>query len=955
MGILEKLRPTPRWKHTDPSVRAAAVYELGPDEGDALRALAREDPDARVRRAAVTRIDDISVLADVARTDPDEDVRNEAIRGLAGLAAEADDVSSATDAVRQLLGLGRTKEVVVVARASTSVGVRAAIVDLLEDQKALGSVSRHAQDNETRLRALARIADAEELLNVALKAEHTDVAVAALERINGPEQLAAIAQRARNKVAARRARTKLRGIEEPAEPAREESAPMTAEDRRRAIELLQRAESIVTVPDPGEAAARFAETRLAWAEFQADVVVDSGIAQQFEAASDAVREAIVERQRERAAEQERAEALAREQADRVAICQQIENLSGDDANDRIAELKVQWDGLPPMPSEYAASLNRRFQDGCRAYEDRERRRMLARAAAGRLETLATELEQLIASDQPLEEIVARWRGLRRDADVLREHASANPDAAERLEKSISTIEEKEHEHQQRRAKVEQDNLKRLQQIVRQVETLAGGEQMSLKAGDRALRDIRSAIDDRAPLPSKKDRQDIQGRLEAARLKIAPRVQELRDADEWQRWANLTVQEALCKEMEELKSEENLDVASRRMRELQGRWKQVALAPRAQGEAMWRRFKTAQDAVFARTSVQMAAQNEERAANLVKKQALCERAASMADSSDWVRTAAEIQKLQAEWKTIGPVSRGHEKAVWERFRAACDRFFTRRQEDLKHRKEEWAANLAKKEELCQKAEALAESTEWDITATEVKRLQAEWKTVGPVRKSKSEAVWQRFRGSCDRFFDRYKHRDQLELQQKAAARDTIIRQLEALLPHNGDAPGEAPPNLYGTVQEARTRWQQAPEVPRQVQQDLAARYFQAVGRLVGTWPAAFGGTDLDPETTRKRMEKLLSKVEELVPTAQERAQARQLSPTELLAEKWRERLAANTIAGGRAAEENEEIRWRNAEQEVRSAQAQWMRLGPVPPEVAAPLNEQFQRACRKFYDSRRKAS
>jgi hypothetical protein len=81
----------------------------------------------------------------------------------------------------------------------------------------------------------------------------------------------------------------------------------------------------------------------------------------------------------------------------------------------------------------------------------------------------------------------------------------------------------------------------------------------------------------------------------------------------------------------------------------------------------------------------------------------------------------------------------------------------------------------------------------------------------------------------------------------------------------------------------------------------------------------------------------------------------LSPTELLAEKWRERLAANTIAGGRAAEENEEIRWRNAEQEVRSAQAQWMRLGPVPPEVAAPLNEQFQRACRKFYDSRRKAS
>jgi hypothetical protein len=955
MGILEKLRPSPRWKHTDPSVRAAAVYELGPDEGEVLRALAREDADPRVRRAAVTRLDDIASLADIARTDPDEDVRSEAVRGLAGLAAEADEVSNATDAVRQLIALGRTKEVVVVARASTSADVRAAIVDLLDDQKALGSVSRHAQDNATRLRALGRIDDAEELLNVALKAEHTDVAVAALERISEAEPLSAIAQRARNKVAARRARTKLRAIEEPHDAPGEQSTPMTVEERGRAIYLLHSAESFVTIPDPGEAAGKFADVRLAWAEFQADVLVDPALTQQFEAASDAVREAIAERQLERAAEQERAEALSREQSDRVAICLQIEHLSGDDANDRIAELKVQWDGLPPMPSEYAASLNRRFQDGCRAFEDRERRKMLARAAAGRLETLATELEQLIASEQPVEEIVARWRGLRRDADVLREHVSANPGAAARLEQSITTLEEKEQEHQQLRSKVEQDNLKRLQQVVRQVETLAASEQMSLKAGDRGLRDVRAAIEDRAPLPSKKDRQEIQSRLEAARVKIAPRVQELRDADEWQRWANLQVQESLCKEMEALKAEENLDTASRKMRELQGRWKQVALAPRAQGEAMWRRFKTAQDEVFARTSQHLVAQNAERGANLVKKQALCERAASMADSTDWVKSAAEIQQLQAEWKTIGPVSRGHEKAIWERFRAACDRFFTRRQEDLKHRKEEWAANLAKKEELCQKAEALADSTEWDAAGGQLKHLQAEWKTIGPVRKSKSEAVWQRFRGACDRFFDRYKHRDQVELQQKAAARDTIIRELEVLLPRNGDGPGDAPPNLYATIQDARAKWQQAPEVPRQLQQDLAARYHQAVGRLIGTWPEAFSGTDLDPDTTRKRMEKLLTKVEELLPTAQQRVQTRQLSPTELLAEKWRERLAANTIAGGRAAEENEDQRWRNAEQEVRSAQSQWMRLGPVPPEVAGPLNERFQRACRQFHDSRRKAS
>jgi hypothetical protein len=402
-------------------------------------------------------------------------------------------------------------------------------------------------------------------------------------------------------------------------------------------------------------------------------------------------------------------------------------------------------------------------------------------------------------------------------------------------------------------------------------------------------------------------------------------------------------------MDALKGEENLDVASRRMRELQGRWKQVALAPRAQGEAMWRRFKTAQDEVYARTAAQFAAQNAERATNLERKQALCERAVALADSSEWVKTAAEIQALQAEWKTIGPVSRGHEKAIWERFRGACDHFFTRRQDDLKKRKEDWAANLTRKEALCERAEALAASTEWDAAATQLKQLQAEWKTIGPVRKAKSEVIWQRFRTACDQFFDRYKHRDQVDLQEKAAARDAVIRELEALVPYEG-APAEPPENLYLTVQDARIRWTQAPELPRGVQQDMAARYHQALGRLVAAWPAAFTGTDLDPDMTRKRMEKLVARVEELVP--EKGGPKAALSPAELLAQQWRDRLANNTMTGGKSSSENEEARWRAADQEVRNAQAQWARFAPVPAEVAGPLNERFQRACRRFYDARR---
>ena len=952
MGILERLRPQPRWKHSDPTVRAAAVYDLGPEEGDVLRALAREDAEARVRRAAVARLDDVAILGEIARTDPDTDVRNEATRQLTGVGAETRDPVRATEVARQLVEAGRHKEVALMARDNPAADVRSAVVDLIEDPKSLGSVARHARDAATRTRALARLHDAEELLAVSLKAEHTDIAVAALERVGDTDGLAAIAQRGRNKVAARRARVRLRQIEEAVTAVDAPAAQMSVEDLARAAQLLREAEAVVALADPAEAETELARVRLAWAELGADAVIETPLAERFESASEAAREAISERQLERQAEQIRAEAAAREQADRLRVVQQIEELEGAGAEDRIAELKVRWDALPPIPQEYAVSLTRRFQDACRAFEERERRRLLAQAAAGRLQTLAAELEQLVASDVPPQELLARWRGLRRDAEVLREHSEANPEAAERLERAIAVIEEKEQQQVEVRQKQEQDNLRRLQQVCRQVETLAAAEQVTLKAGDRALSEIKNALDGRLPLPTKKDRQEIQARLEAVRSILGPRVQELRDADEWQRWANLQVQEELSKKMEALAEEPDLEVAARRMRELQGRWKQVALAPRTQGEALWRRFKTAQDAVFARTSAHLTAQNEERGQNLAKKQALCEQAEALAQSTDWVKTATALQALQAEWKTVGPVSRGSEKAIWERFRAACDQFFSRRHDDLKKRKDEWSDNLARKEELCARAEALSASTDWEAAAAECKKLQSEWKEIGPVRRSKSDAVWQRFRTACDAFFDRYKHRDQVDLQSKAAARAEVIHELDALAAAASAEGGTVPEGLAEKVQQARAKWQQAPELPRTVQQDLAASYHQALGKIVAAWPSAFAGTDLDPENTRKRMEKLLARVESLSKTAAP-ATAAPASPAELLAQRWRERLAANTMSGGHAVAHAEENRWREAEQEVRSAQSQWARLGPVPAEIAGPLNERFQRVCRKFYDQRRK--
>jgi hypothetical protein len=451
---------------------------------------------------------------------------------------------------------------------------------------------------------------------------------------------------------------------------------------------------------------------------------------------------------------------------------------------------VRWDALPPIPQEYAASLTRRFQDACPALRDRERpAAMLAQARP---------LD--VCRRWPPSSMAARWpsdvtpqeldRALARvcaaTPEVLPRSRRGPIRRGERLERADCG------DRGERAAAVRSPPEAGAGQPAPPPPDLppgrdaAASEQITLKAGDRALAEIRSALEGRLPLPTKKDRQEVQTRLEAVARHPGAAVQELRDADEWQRWANLQVQEELAKKMESLAEEPDLEVAARRMRELQGRWKQVALAPRTQGEALWRRFKTAQDAVFARTSAHLTAQNEERGQNLAKKQSLCEQAEALSTSTDWVKTATALRRCRPSGRR-GPVSRGSEKAIWERFRAACDQFFSRRHDDLKKRKDEWSENLARKEALCAQAEALSSSTEWEAAAAECKKLQVEWKQIGPVRRSKSDAVWQRFRTACDAFFDRYKHRDQVDLQSKAAARADVIRDLEALVGPRRGAP------------------------------------------------------------------------------------------------------------------------------------------------------------------------
>ena len=894
MAILDRFRTQARHKHPDAAVRLAFVQELPLDERELIAEIAREDDDPRVRRAAVSKVMDPAALAAIAKDDADEHVRAQAVAMLRDIALEAfegvgeAEAHAAVDAIadaKTLVGIAKNAS-----RESTAMRARHHVVDV----HALGSIARHADHEAVRASAFEALDDHAEVLGTALNSDFRDPTLAAVERISDRSELEQIAARAKNKSASKRARAILREMDERIAAER---------DAQHAAEAAAAAAADAAARAEAANVARVAESVRAEAEAIARRARDQEEAERLRAAEDAAarlraEQEAADRERAAAAEDDERKAAERrrarlaELADEAAQAAALEDVAA--ARRQLGIVRKEWNGLVGAggaPSDVDAAVAERYAEADRGFA--------ARDAASRA-----------AEDRT-----------RRDA------------------------------------------LTRLQQLAARTEALAARTDLTLKAGERGLKELRSALFSIPPLPSKRDFEEIVKRLKAAQTALMPKVQELRDIADWQRWANVGIQEQLCEKMVALKALDDPEEIARQVRDLQQQWRQAADVPRAQGEALWKRFKTAHDEVWAKCERHFAAQAEARAENLAKKIALCERAESLAESTNWIRTADEIKTLQADWKTIGAVTRGQEKAVWERFRAACDHFFTRRHADLAERKKVWSENLAKKDALIAKAEALQESTDWDAAAAEIKRLQNEWKSIGPVKKTRSEALWQRFRAACDHFFARYAQRHDIAKGERVAARETIVAELESLAPvgaappeaggeASAESPAPAPPDdLLAHVRGIRGRWQSelaARGVDRERAAALDERFAAAFARVVSGYPSVFAGTDLDPDANRKRMEAIVTRMEDLAKSLGGPATAADaaLSPTTRLAAMLKEALAANTI-GGRV---DDDSRFRAASEDVRQAQASWSRIGPVPEQTRRALADRLQRAIRRISDA-----
>ena len=977
MSFLDRFKPQPRWKHTDPAIRAAAVPEIpdDPEYRGAIEELAAADQDVRVRTAAIARIADVGSLVRLARSEPDADLRRQIADRLVGIATASADTDA--DAALALDGLDDPKQFSTIAKSSPHDTVRAAALGRVHDLKALSSVARHADDPQTALDAVARVGDPAELLNIALKTDHKDAGVAALEKSVDPaspdarDTLESVVNRAKNKAIAKRARAMLQALDE-AEAARRAALESW---QQRVAGILARVEAIAAAPSLPGAANGLTDAEAEWREVSSNPAFepDQDTAGRFGALVDAARAAMTAHEQQEAERRATAERDLMLRNARAAICERLESTRAEEALDEIEKARSEWEGLPgPSSQEIEDQRTRdRFEEACRRAAERHQNRLDRERTHARLDELSVEAETLSSEEQPAN---GAWEAVQREWTMLSPKSEAlDPVVSERFAAADARVRLRAEEHRAMAERAVKQQSQRLEQLIERSTSRAAAEDLSLREADRIARELRAAIEAPNALPEH-DQPAFAERLRAAHAAISPKLHELREMDEWKRFANAAVQEELIAKTAALRTKygfdtpegikpEDVEKAARELHEIQERWKQAAEAPRAQAQALWHRYRQAADPIQAKAREFFAQRVEERKGNLERKVVLIERAEMLANSTDWIKTAEELKKLQAEWQAVGSVPRQDTRTTWKRFRDACDTFFTRRNADLAQRKETWSVNQARKEALCARAEELAGSMAWEQAASEIRRLQAEWKTVGPVRRTRSEALWQRFRGACDAFFDRYKRRDQIELEAKQADREALVSELESLAPAAAGDSGEgyaqevavdgAPPAsvpventaLLERVRSLRNRWNQSTPVVRQGADPLSARFMDALERLLAGYPDAFRGTELDIDANRQKMVKLCDRVEGFLTDVA----ATPPSSSQALASMLREALASNTI-GGRAGEET---KWRAMAEDVRSAQAAWSRLGPVPGEAGRQLADRFHRACSRFFDQFRR--
>ena len=206
------------------------------------------------------------------------------------------------------------------------------------------------------------------------------------------------------------------------------------------------------------------------------------------------------------------------------------------------------------------------------------------------------------------------------------------------------------------------------------------------------------------------------------------------------------------------SPEEANKAYQDFKALQAEWKEIKNVPAEKASELWRNYQLYVEQFYDLLKLNSEAREYDFKKNLELKTKLCEAAERLADETDVISAFHQLQKLHAEYREIGPVSKDLREDIWNRFKAASTVINKRHQQHFEGIRAKEEDNLARKTALCEKVEAIAAeenkgSSDWEKHTKEIIDVQTEWKTIGFAPQKMNVKIFERFRAACDDFFGR----------------------------------------------------------------------------------------------------------------------------------------------------------------------------------------------------------
>ncbi len=795
-----------------------------------MHEIARQDADPRVRAAAASRVSEVPRLVELQKgTDPA--VKRIATERLSGVADQW-------------------------LRAKPLTECRP-FLDHVTDQKSLADLSVHAKDVAVRAAAFAKLIALPEpspalLAVVAIQDAHGELGLAAVGRIGKRSTLKDISRKAKAETVRSAAASRLDAlIAEDGQPSQES----LRQARRKALPpLLDQALRLAVSSDWERSAAAWTPLVGAW-ESARDALAGDDETTAADARFQRARSDFAAR---RAAEQARIAAIQEQRSTLLAEVEAADPhdpMAAETATRRL-ELIQRWASLGDLPAELGAPLTRRFEVAiARLFPapmvTLPTVRVVPPESEARLLALSEEAERLAQAGG--KDAKFRFQELHKEWSRYSADVPAGDTRATRFLDAWNAWKAKGRELRETRQEQTDSRIQAMRALCVEAEGLAGEAEAFEGVPDPAVVE-----------PFAARLKDLQGRWKAVgpvRFELSQALRErfrtavdqayvpvnaIRDAADWERFANLTRAEELIVRTQALADEVDLGQVIAGVKQAHQEWKALGPLPRDKGQEAWLRFKALCDIQFERAKPWFAEQEAARQVNLERKRALLAEldslvsaapvglAGSPADIQARKATHERVKAIQAEWKDVGPVPREHDGELWRTYRALCDGYFLKHREQMTARNAEHGENLTRKlglivavEDLAQQAESAARQP--PALMAEIKRLQQVWKTVGHVPKDQADAIWDKWRTACDRVYATlkpYLAEQDLLRRDNAAKKEALIQEVEDL------AKQENAHWFKDDVRELMGTWRTIGYVPRERMDELNERFRTACDRILG---------------------------------------------------------------------------------------------------------------------------